>query len=181
MKTEIQTLARAYKELCEEDGFRMALGNFMNEFFLYNTHQRQILMNDPIQVPENPTEKQRRWAAFCAGAAEYLAKRYKLKCPEWALHPDYHLPEPWYITGPFDNPVMRASLQKDTPLPWRRRNVFCSDRIFTNQHRSSKEPGNWKDLQQHRQTMLQEMPPEERTAYITEYNARVPTWMRITA
>jgi len=181
MNTEIQTLAQAYKTLCEGEGFRLAIGNFMNEFFLYNVSQRQTLLDDPIQMPEIPTEDPRRWAAFCAGAAEYLAKRYRLRCPSWALDPAYTLPEPWYMTGPFDNPAMRASLQEVTPPPWQHRNVFCSNRIFTNQHRSSKEPGNWKELQQRRQAMLQEMPLEERAAYIAEYNARVPSWMWIPA
>ncbi|MBA2288309.1 MAG: hypothetical protein H0W02_22770 [Ktedonobacteraceae bacterium] len=181
MKANIQTLARAYQHLSAGEEFRVAIGNFMNEFFLYNTRQRQALIDDPIQMPEQPTEEQRQWAAFCAGAADYLARRYRLTCPVWALDPAYSLPDPWYMTGPFDNLVMRASLQKVAPEPWRKRNVFCSNRIFTNQHRSSKEPGNLQDLHQRRQAMLAEMSPEERATYVAEYNARVPSWMCISA
>lgn len=184
MSIEIQTLARAYQELCAGEEFRIAIGNFMNEFFLYHckTRERQMLLDTPIQLPEYPTEKQLGWAAFCAGAAEYLARKYKLHCPKWALGQIYTLATPFYVTpAALDTPARRASLEQQTPEPWRRRNVFCSHRIFTNPHPSSKEPGNHKELLQHRQQMLEQMDPEQRAAYIEEYNARVPRWMHIPA
>lgn len=191
MKTDAQTLAQAYLELCQGESFRIAIGNFMNEFFLYSpsSRGRQRLIDTPIMMPVSPTEEQQHWAAFCAGAAEYLAENYQLQCPDWAMQDIYTLLKPWYVTpieddkaiSLFHAPARRERLARQTPEPWRRRNVFCSHRIFTNPHPSSKEPGNHKELLQHRQQMLEQMSPENRAAYIEEYNARVPKWMRISA
>ncbi len=88
----LQTLAMSYEELASsQEGFHVAVGNFMNAFFLYNAEGRQRLIGDPIRLPVSPTEEQRGGAAFCAGAAEYLASRYDLRCPPWAHDPRYSM------------------------------------------------------------------------------------------
>jgi hypothetical protein len=180
MRFEMQTLAMAYDELASgKEEFRVAVGNFMNAFFLYYTGERQQLLNEPIHMPENPTWEQRGWAAFCAGAAEYLAERYELQCPLWALDPAYVLSESWYHPACEAFPGLRASFQKTTPEPFRRRNVFCSDRVFSNPHHSSREPGDFLDLQRKRMEMLMQMPPAERDAYIADYNSYMPKALHI--
>lgn len=178
---EQQTLAAAYQQLASGDeDFRVAIGDFMDEFFLYcaNDDERQELLNDPIQLPEKPTQKQWGWASFCAGAAEYLANRYGLHCPTWALDPTYQMLEPWYI-NPDATPAMRASFQETAPDAFRKRNVFCSNRVFSNPHPSSREPGDFQDLQRRRIEMLNTMPTAERTAYIARYNSSLPEALHI--
>ncbi len=168
-----QTLAMAYDELASgKEGFRVAVGNFMNAFFLYCVESRQLLINDPIQMPDNPTEEQRGWAAFCAGAAEYLASRYDLLCPAWAHDPVYCMPKPWY-TIPNAHSAMRQHFQRTAPKAFRRRNVFCDDRVFSNAHPSSREPGNLEDLRLRRIAILAELPQEEREAYLATHNAKM--------
>jgi hypothetical protein len=169
----------AYDELASgKEGFRVAVGNFMNAFFLYYVESRQSLINDPIQMPENPTENQRGWAAFCAGAAEYLASRYDLQCPVWAHDSAYCMPEPWY-TIPNANQAMREDFQETAPEPFRRRNVFCSDNVFSNAHPSSREPGNLADLRRRRMEVLDALPPAEREAYLESHNAKMSGKPRI--
>lgn len=128
-KFKTQTLAMAYEELASgKEAFRVAIGNFINAFFLYAVESRQQLLDPTIQMPENPTESQHGWAAFCAGAADYLAERYNLQCPTWAHNPLYSMSEPWYII-PNANSAMRQHFQKTTPEAFRHRNVFCLSRL----------------------------------------------------
>jgi hypothetical protein len=174
-----QTLAVAYDELASgKEGFRVAVGNFMNAFFLYGVESRQRLLDDPIQTPENPTEEQRGWAAFCAGAAEYLASRYDLQCPAWAHLPAYRMPEPWYIVANADR-ALREDFQQTVPEPFRRRNVFCSDHVFSNAHPSSREPGNLADLERRRREVLDALPQSEREAYLAAHHTKMSGKPRI--
>ena len=178
-RLKTQTLAMAYNELASgKEGFRVAVGNFMNAFFLYSIDSRQGLIDDPIQMPEHPTEEQRGWAGFCAGAAEYLAERYDLQCPAWAYDPAYSMPEPWYII-PNANQAMREDFQKTAPEAFRRRNVFCSDHVFSNAHPSSREPGNLVDVQRRRMEILAALPQAEREAYLVAHNAKMSGKPRI--
>jgi hypothetical protein len=75
--------------------------------------------------------------------------------------------EPWYIV-PDAPQSMRKSFQETTPRPWKSRNVFCGDRVFVNQHPSSREPGSYTELQQRRKKRLSAMTPEAREAYLAQ-------------
>ncbi len=80
--------------------------------------------------------------------------------------------EPWYIV-PNASQAMRQDFQETAPEPFRRRNVFCSDRVFTNPHPSSKEPGSLADLERRRTEILAALPKAEREAYLAAHNAKM--------
>lgn len=179
MILKIQTLAMAYDELASgKEEFRVAVGNFMNAFFLYAVDARQDLLDPPIHVPEHPTHEQRAWAAFCAGAADYLAEHYDLECPTWAHDPACALTEPWYII-PNASIELRQYFQDTAPEAFRRRNVFCSDHVFSNAHPSSREPGNLEDLHRRRMVVLAAMPQTKRENYLATHAAKMAGKPRI--
>ena len=170
---KIQTLSMAYDDLASgKEEFRVAVGNFMNAFFLYAVDDRQELLDPSIQIPENPTKEQLGWAAFCAGAAEYLAERYNLHCPTWVHDPVYCLSDAWYII-PNANHALRTHFQETSPDAFRRRNVFCSDHVFSNAHPSSREPGNVEDLYRRRREALATLPQAEREAYLAAHRLKM--------
>lgn len=173
---EPQTLAQTYSLLTSGEEFRVAVGEFMNSFFLYYTRRRRSLLRAPIVLVDAPTKQQWQWAAFCAGAAEYLADRYELPCPAWtqAIPP---LEQEWCLSPEVLScgvPEILEKYRASTPEPFRRRNVLCGEKVFMNHHPSSREPGNWQDRRARLLKGLETMPPDERRAFIEAYNKRIP-------
>lgn len=75
---------------------------------------------------------QLRWAAFCAGVADYLCQRYSVTRPTWPDDSQFTLTVPWYGFGDpgASQPEVRAHLERVTPEVLRRRNVLSGDRVF---------------------------------------------------
>jgi hypothetical protein len=88
------------------------------------------------------------------------------------------MPEPWYIV-PNASQAMREDFQETAPEPFRRRNVYCSDHVFSNTHPSSREPGNLADLQRRRMEILAALPQAEREAYLAAHDAKMSGKPRI--
>ena len=78
----IQTMARAYQQICDGEDPWTALGNFTNAWYGYAKHDRFALVKDPIEQPEQLTRHTRRWGAFCAASVEFLCRCYDVPCPE---------------------------------------------------------------------------------------------------
>ncbi|MBO0795354.1 MAG: hypothetical protein J2P36_31050 [Ktedonobacteraceae bacterium] len=134
--TELQTIAVAYREICEGQDPWIPLGNFMNDFFGNFPGQREELLQAPVEEPANPTLEQHRWALFCAASVEYLCVKYGLACPTWALSPTATDPlvEPWYHGLAAHKPHVQERLRRDAPEPFAKRNIFCSRRVFLNKY-----------------------------------------------
>ena len=138
MKTcyQLQTMAIAYQEICEDNDPWVALGMFSHDFFGNFVHLRNELVRDPICEPSDATDEQHRWAVFCAASVEYLCYRYGVPCPVW-VHDYPPLASPWYKGLGAHKPHVQQRLREETPAAFAKRNIFCGDRVFANKYEIS--------------------------------------------
>jgi len=135
MKT-VQTIARAYQQICNGEEPWIALGNFRNAWYGYAKHDRLALVSDRITESELNTEHTRRWGAFCAASVEFLCHCYNVPCPEWVHHPRYILTTPWWPEHAY-NLSTRIELMQITPTPFLQRHIFCGNRLYQNKYEMS--------------------------------------------
>ena len=135
----LQTISISYREILTDEDPWIALGNFMNDFFGNYPDRRAELVCEPLQVPTYVTPEEHRWAVFCAATVEYLCQKYELVCPVWVHDPAYSLAEPWYYTMAVNKPHVRARLERETPEPFTRRNIYCGNRMFVNKYELAAE------------------------------------------
>src|SRR5258708_1076858 len=81
----LQTVRRSYAQILAGDEPWYPLGNFMHQFFGAYKHFRADLVHDAIEVPEELSVDQWRWAVFCAASVDYLCQKYDLPVPAWSL------------------------------------------------------------------------------------------------
>lgn len=125
----VQTIARAYQQICAGEDPWIALGNFRNAWYSYAKDNRLALVNDPLTEPEHNTEHTRRWGAFCAASVEFLCGCYSVPCPDWVHHPCYTLTTPWWPEHTYDLSD-RLRLMQITPTPFVQRHIFCGNRLY---------------------------------------------------
>jgi hypothetical protein len=132
MPATIQTMTRAYAEICRGEDPWTALGNFTNAWYDYAKRIRSSLVSEPLFLPEQETEYTRRWGAFCAASVEFLCDRYGIACPAWVHESRYRLSQPWSGSNIFLE--ITPQYIETTPLPFARRNIFCGSGLFKNKY-----------------------------------------------
>lgn len=135
----LQTISISYREILAGEDPWIALGNFLNDFFGNYPDQREELVHDSLQEPGDTTAEAHRWAVFCAATVEHLCQKYGLVCPVWVDDPYYSLAEPWYYSLGAHKPLVRARLERETPEPFTRRNIYCGNRMFVNKYELAAE------------------------------------------
>ena len=133
----LQTMTRAFQQICAGEEPWIALGNFRNAWYGYAREKRSILVHDPLAEPAQISEHTWQWQAFCAASVAFLCERYGVPCPVWVDDPRYVLATPWWHTRHPDNPATRAHLLKTTPAPFAQRNIFCGNRLYQNKYEMS--------------------------------------------
>jgi len=128
-KWQMQTMSRAFQQICEGEREWTALGNFMNWWYSYGKDQREMLITDPLPSYDEQSLYQHRWAVFCAASVEWFCNKYHVACPQWVHYPKYTLTEPWFF---HEREWVRARLLQTTPEEFTRRNIFCGDNCYDN-------------------------------------------------
>ena len=80
MPNTIQTMARAYQDICAGEDPWTALGNFTNAWYDYAKDERLALISEPLGKPGRDTEHTRHWAAFCAASALFCEAHANSSC-----------------------------------------------------------------------------------------------------
>ena len=130
----LQTIERSYAQICQGEDPWLPLGNFMHQFFGYYRHLRPEMVCEPIEVPQDCSPEQFRWAVFCAASVEYLCRKYEIPCPTWVLQSRYVLEQPWYYDISADLSEVQEELRQTTPEEFSKRNIFCGNRVFNNKY-----------------------------------------------
>lgn len=104
------------------------LGDFMDDFRLRakSREEKMALVKDK---PERiQTEGFEDVDAYLAAVTETLCREAGISPPEWTERPEYFLHEPWFAGG-LEN--LKAILLAESPVPFRRRNLFVSANAMT--------------------------------------------------
>jgi len=130
-RDRLQTMAKAFSDICQGEDPWVALGNFMNYWFDYAKEQRQQLVADPLPEYE-PLPELHQWAVFCAASVEWFCHKYGEVCPAWVYDPKYTLTTPWYDTLNPGRESIRERLVRTTPEEFAKRNIYCGNRVYAN-------------------------------------------------
>ena len=75
------------QQILDGNSWDVALAEFLDNFYFYKSPSF-FSKEPPVAFP-----KHRR--AFLAAMAEYLCRRFKLRCPAWTNKPEYFLETEW--------------------------------------------------------------------------------------
>jgi hypothetical protein len=134
MWAQLQSIRDTYEQIVQGERPWTALGDFLNYWYSYAADRREELIREPLDLPDDATPELRQWAAFCAASVEYLCARHQIPCPDWVNAPAYCLAEAWFTGLGASKPHVQARLLEETPVPFRKRNVFCSPRAFSTKY-----------------------------------------------
>jgi hypothetical protein len=133
-----QTMKQTYQQIRDGDDPWVALGDFSHDWYgNYATpDERVALVAEPVALPEESGQELRQWAAFCAASVEFLCLQAALPVPLWVNDPIYtlSLEEPFYTSPLAYKARVRERLEREAPDAFKRRRVFCSERIYANKY-----------------------------------------------
>jgi hypothetical protein len=116
----MKTIAEVAAEVARGDAFPIAMGNFLDAFYL--APDEGMLHVPPALLPAHVPRAQ-EMDVYLAAAAEWLARHYKYAIPLWVFGPDRYLHVPSFGS---DAAALRATLILESPPEFRSRNMFVT-------------------------------------------------------
>jgi hypothetical protein len=99
------------------------LANFIDEFNRAESGKKQKMVE---KFPFNDITDT-RYTAYIAAMVEELCFRDNMEIPGWVWAKEYRLKEPFFVGG---LESLKAFLIAESPLPFRRRNIFVSSNVL---------------------------------------------------
>jgi len=105
---------------------KILIPNFIDDFTRLHDHEQKLAL-----VSEPPVAlKSVYLEAYLAAMTEYLCHRDGLTVPGWTQNKRYFLKEAHYALGKKGSPISFVLLA-ESPVPFRRRNIFVSANAMT--------------------------------------------------
>ena len=103
--------------------FGIKIANFVDEF-------RSASLDQKLKMVEKPKLhfKKRIHNSYFAASVEYLCLESHISIPGWVHSKKYFLKEPFFAGG---LESLKAFLLVESPLPFRRRNIFVSENALS--------------------------------------------------
>ncbi len=120
------TVAKYFSEIHRPEDFRIAMGNFLDDFYSADKSERYRMTRDSIDL-SNITPDNRKYAAFFAAMTEHLCYHSDIQIPMWTQNLIFRLPKPWFL---HENWRFRAWQLTMTPPSFKSRNIFGGDNML---------------------------------------------------
>jgi hypothetical protein len=122
----MNTIDTVLKEAASGTNFYLALGSFLDEFYLADTATRQLMIDSrPADSAwENPPEL----LAYAASTAHKLANDYQLTVPAWVFEKRFYLAKPFFGCKARGN--LRLLFMYISPTEFKHRNLFVDENVL---------------------------------------------------
>src|SRR5437762_1885899 len=121
-----KTLADVATSTAAGASFDLCLRNFLDGF--YDRPTVMALVEKPIRLADTANPLGKIEDAYLAATAEWLAWKFNLRTPHWALDESRSLRRPWFAS---ELDSLRALLLLESPTAFRSRNLFVSENALT--------------------------------------------------
>jgi hypothetical protein len=102
---------------------KYVLANFIDEFNAADIEKKKKMVETfPFENVKN-----KKYAAYVAAMVEELCLTNDMEIPEWVFDKRYRLKEPYFVGG---LESLKAFLIVESPLSFRRRNIFVSANVL---------------------------------------------------